>query len=61
MASQINLTMVPRLNVVEHTMTSRFRDFVRMNLPMFLGSKVDDDPQKFLDAVYKVLSVMGLH
>ena len=61
MTSQINLTMVPRLNVVEHNMTSRFRDFVRLNIPTFLGSKVDDDPQKFLDGVYKVLRAMGLH
>ena len=39
-------------------MTSRLRDFVRMNTPIFLGSKVGEDPQEFLGAVYKVLSAM---
>ena len=39
-------------------MTSRLGDFVRMNPPIFLGSKVGEDPQEFLDGVYKVLSAM---
>ena len=42
--TQANLKMVPRMNVVETTMTSRLRDFVRMNPPIFLGSKVGEDP-----------------
>ena len=44
--TQINLSMMPRVNVVESTMTSRLKDFVRMNPPIFLGSKVGEDPQK---------------
>ena len=36
------LNMMPR--VVESTMTSRLRDFVRMNPPIFLGSKVNENP-----------------
>ena len=51
-----NLNMMPR--VVESTMTSRLRDFVRMNPPIFLGSKVGEDPQEFLDGVYKDLSAV---
>ena len=39
---QDNLNMMPR--VVESTMTSRLRDFVRMNPPIFLGSKVNENP-----------------
>ena len=46
--TQENLSMVPWMNVVETTMTSRLRDFVRMNSPIFLGSKVGEDPQVFL-------------
>ena len=46
MTSQANLRMVPRVNVVNSTMTSRLKDFVRMNPPIFLGSKVGEDPQK---------------
>ena len=40
-------------------MSSRLRDFVRMNPPIFVGSKEGKDPQEFLDIVYKVLSAMG--
>ena len=56
--TQENLSKVPRVNVVESTMTNRLRYFVRMNPPIFLGSKVGEDPQEFLDGVYKVLSAM---
>ena len=53
---QANLNMMPR--VVESTMTSRLRYFVSMNPPIFLGFKVNEDPQEFLDGVYNVLSSM---
>ena len=56
--NQVN--MVPKVNVADSTMTSRLRDFVRMNPPIFLGSKVGEDPQEFLDGVYKVLSAMDV-
>ena len=44
MTTQENLTTMPRLNVVESTMMSRLRDIVRMNPPIFLVSKVGEDP-----------------
>ena len=43
--------MIPRVNLVESTMNSRLRDFVRMIPPNFHGSKVGEDPQEFLDGV----------
>ena len=49
------------MNALESTMTSWLRDFVGMNPPTFLGSRVGDDPQKFLDGVYKVLSAIGVN
>ncbi|XP_069150234.1 uncharacterized protein [Solanum lycopersicum] len=58
MPMQSNLKMMPRLE--ERTMTSRLRDFVRMNPTIFLGFKENEDTQDFLDGVYKVLSVMGV-
>ena len=49
----------PRVNFLESTMTLILRGFVRMNPPIFIDSKVEEDPQKFLDGAYKVLSSMG--
>ena len=49
-----------RVNALDSTMTSRLREFVTMNPPIFLGSNVGEDPQKFLDGVYKVLSAIGV-
>ena len=46
------------MNSLDSTMTSRLRNFVRMNPPIFLGSKVGEDPQDFLNCVYNVLSAM---
>ncbi|WMV25201.1 hypothetical protein MTR67_018586 [Solanum verrucosum] len=37
---------------------SRVRDFTRMNPPEFHSSKVEEDPQEFIDDVYKVLMIM---
>ena len=53
--TQVNVSMGPRANVVETSMTSRFIDFVRMNHPMFLGSEMGDDPQEFIDEVYNIV------
>ena len=33
---------------------------MRMNPPIFHGTKVDEDPQGFIDEVLKVVDVMGL-
>ena len=60
MTTQVNFSMVPRVNVMESTMTSRLRDFVRMKSPIFLGSKVKDEPQEFIDGMYEVLSAIGV-
>ncbi|TMW93482.1 hypothetical protein EJD97_011599 [Solanum chilense] len=42
--TQENLSKVPRVNVLESTMTTKLRDFVRMNPPVFLGYEVGEDP-----------------
>ena len=39
----MNMGIAPRVNVMDKTMISRLRDFVRMNTPIFLGSKVGED------------------
>ena len=60
MTIHVNMGVEPILNAMENTMTSRLRDFVRMNPPNFLGSMMGEDPQEFLDGVFKVLSSMGV-
>ncbi|XP_049378070.1 uncharacterized protein LOC125842809 [Solanum stenotomum] len=39
-------------------MASMLRDFTRMNPLIFLGSNVNDDPQEFLEEVYKIVEAM---
>ena len=41
-------------------MTSHLRNFIRMNPPIFYGYKVEEDPQEFIDEIYKILFSMGL-
>ena len=38
MTTHVNRGVEPRVNAMESTMTSRLRDFVRMNPPIFIGS-----------------------
>ncbi|TMX00498.1 hypothetical protein EJD97_000716 [Solanum chilense] len=49
MTTQVNRDVGPRVNSHESSRTSRLRDFVRMNLPTILGSKVGGDTIEFLD------------
>ena len=46
-------------NQYASTMSSHLRDFTRMNLPMFLGSNIDQDSQDSFDEVYKILFDTG--
>lgn len=51
--TKVNWSMVPKMNVVESSMTSRLRDYVRINPLIFIFSKVGEDPQEFVDGVSK--------
>ena len=49
MTAQDNRDVVPRAHQQVATMDSHLRDFTRMNPPTFDGSKVEKDPQEFID------------
>ncbi|KAH0776721.1 hypothetical protein KY290_008132 [Solanum tuberosum] len=60
MTTQANREIVVSMNPNMGTAASRVREFTRMNRPKFHGSKVEEDPQEFIDEVYKVLMIMGV-
>ena len=60
LTTHVNVGLSPRVNVGERTILSRLRDFVRINPPIFFVSKVREDPQEFLNEVYKIVHSTGV-
>uniref|UniRef100_M1DB37 Gag-pol polyprotein n=1 Tax=Solanum tuberosum TaxID=4113 RepID=M1DB37_SOLTU len=60
MTAQANMDVVVPVNLNVGTMSSKLRGFTRINPPKFHGSKVEEDPQEFIDEVYKVLMIIGV-
>ena len=49
MTAQANREIVPQENQHVATMAYCLRDFTRINPPTFYGSKVEENPQDFID------------
>ena len=57
--AQVNRQNVQRENPSVRSMADSLRDFTRMNLLIFTGSKISEDPQDFMDEIHKILVTMG--
>ena len=55
---KLTLVVGPQPNA--STLTFRIWDFMRMKTPNFHGTKVDKDPQGFIEEVFKVVDAMGV-
>ncbi|WMV45510.1 hypothetical protein MTR67_038895, partial [Solanum verrucosum] len=56
--NQNNQQVLVPANASGGSVVARVRDFVRMNLPEFLGSQIGEDPQNFIDEVKKIFGSM---
>ena len=61
LATQVDRDARFKVNPNSSTTASRIRDFTRMNQPTFSGSKVEKDPQGFIDELFKVVDTMGVY
>ena len=57
MSNQNNWVHAP-FNANGGSEATRVHDFVRMNLPEFLGSQTNENPQNFLDEIKKIFETM---
>lgn len=58
MTTQVNQEVMDPPSMA--TPTFWMRDFARMNPHEFHGSKIEEDPQDFIDEVYKVVAIMRM-
>ena len=59
MKEKVNKEVVDPANLIRGISYSRVREFLRMKPPKFCGSKVDEDPNMFIEKLYKVAAIMG--
>ena len=60
LTEQANREVVAPENPIGGMCAIRVEKLLRMNPPEFYGSKVEEDPNGFIDEVYKKLAIMGV-
>lgn len=58
--AQDNIEEVDIVNPIGGMIATRVWEFLRKNPPEFYGSKIDKDPNRFIDWVYKVHTILGV-
>jgi len=48
------------MNPIVGMQITRVMDFTRMNTPKLYGSKLEEDPQEFIEEIYKIVEIMGV-
>ena len=61
LTSQANKEVVVLKNFIREMSEYRIIEFLRMDLPQFSGSNMEEDTNEFMDEVYKTLAIMGLN
>uniref|UniRef100_M1DEW7 Gag-pol polyprotein n=1 Tax=Solanum tuberosum TaxID=4113 RepID=M1DEW7_SOLTU len=60
MTTQVNQQVVAPAPSETYTTAVRIRDFARMNPQEFHRSKLEEDPQEFLNDIHKVTDIIGV-
>lgn len=60
MMAQANREFVDLVNPNVRTTQTRVRDLTTINTFEFYGSKVEENPQVFIDELYKILMTIGV-